>query len=173
VIGAVLGQLGEKLQQRGVEVAFNLSGNSLNDGGLLEVLRVEIRNSHLRPEGICVEIAETTAVHNFTQAKKIIVELKRLGVNVALDDFGNGLSFLRYLKAPPVDYLKIDGSFVQGMLEDSGDQAIVVAINQAAHVFGLETIAEFAHSEGIVQRLTSLGVDYAQGYALGRPEAAL
>ena len=96
-------------------------------------------------------------------------EVHNMGCQLALDDFGNGLSSLRYLKVLPVDFLKIDGSFIQDVNKDSGNQAIVAAINQLAHHLGIRTIGEFAASKRIVETLRSLGIDYAQGYALGPP----
>ena len=87
----------------------------------------------------------------------------------ALDDFGSGLSSFHYLKTLPVDYLKIDGSFVQDMTDNASDCALVAAINQMSHTLGIQTIAEYTHSLAIVERLRELGVDYAQGYFFGQP----
>jgi EAL domain-containing protein (putative c-di-GMP-specific phosphodiesterase class I) len=98
-----------------------------------------------------------------------MAEIKRCGSRLALDDFGSGLSSFSYLKTLPVDYLKIDGSFVRNMVDDPIDCAMVEAINEVGHIMGIETVAEYAHSQGIVERLRALGVDYAQGYALGLP----
>jgi Amt family ammonium transporter len=89
---------------------------------------------------------------------------------VALDDFGSGLSSFSYLRSLPATCLKIDGSFVRDMMENPIDQAVVSAINEVGHVMGMTTIAEYAHSEAIVERLREMGVNYAQGYALGMPK---
>jgi EAL domain-containing protein (putative c-di-GMP-specific phosphodiesterase class I) len=88
---------------------------------------------------------------------------------VALDDFGAGLSSFSYLKTIPADYLKIDGGFIKDMLDDPMDHAIVEAINRIGHVAGLKTVAEFVESDAVIQRLTEIGVDYAQGYGIQRP----
>jgi EAL domain-containing protein (putative c-di-GMP-specific phosphodiesterase class I) len=95
--------------------------------------------------------------------------LKRHGSQLALDDFGSGLSSFHYLKTLPIDYLKIDGSFVKDMIENANDCALVAAINQMSHTIGIQTIAEYAHSQAIIERLRELGVDYAQGYYFGQP----
>ncbi len=95
--------------------------------------------------------------------------IKDCGCRLALDDFGSGLSSFEYLKTLPIDYLKIDGGFVRNITEDSTDQAVVEAINQVGHIMGIRTIAEYAHSDAVVDQLRELQVDYAQGYALGRP----
>jgi len=96
--------------------------------------------------------------------------LRDRGCRLALDEFGRGLSSLHYLKALPLDYLKIDGGFVKGMLEDARDYAMVAALNQLSHTLGIQTIAVYAGSQAIVDRLRALGVDYAQGDALGQAQ---
>ena len=100
---------------------------------------------------------------------RFITEMKGRGCRFALDDFGSGVSSFSYLKSLPVDYLKIDGSFVQNILTDSADLAIVAAITQVGRTMGTRTIAECAETEAIVNQLEELGVDYAQGFALGYP----
>ena len=98
-------------------------------------------------------------------------ELKAMGCRFALDDFGIGMSSFAYLKYLPVDYIKIDGVFVRDMATDLMDQAIVEAINRIAHILGLKTVAEFVESGTILERLRGIGVDYAQGYFVAKPEA--
>lgn len=156
-------------ENSGVHIAINLSGNSLNDDRLLSYIQAEIISSQINPQKICFEITETAAINNLTQANLLINELKSLGCCFALDDFGSGLSSFTYLKHLPVDYLKIDGSFVTDMAIDNVDYAMVEAINQLGHVMGIGTIAECAESEEVVDQLRKLGVDYAQGYAMGSP----
>jgi diguanylate cyclase (GGDEF)-like protein/PAS domain S-box-containing protein len=153
----------------GGQIAINLSGNSLNDESLLEVLREQFEAFAFPPDRICFEITETAAIRNLAKASEFMREMKRLGSELALDDFGSGLSSFRYLQTLPVDFLKIDGSFVEAIDNNANDAAIVAAINQLAHTLGIQTIAEYASSPAIVERLQALGVDYAQGYALGRP----
>jgi EAL domain-containing protein (putative c-di-GMP-specific phosphodiesterase class I) len=150
-------------------VSINLSGNSLNDRGLLNFVRQQISGSPASPEQICFEITETAFISNLTQASLFISEMKKLGCRFALDDFGSGLSSFAYLKNFPVDYLKIDGSFIRDIVSDPADYAMVAAINQVGHALGIETIAEFVDSEAIITILRELGVDYIQGYAVDTP----
>ncbi len=153
----------------GVQIAINLSGNSLNDDSLLDFIKGEIDSTKIDPATICFEITETAAISNLDHVSQLILELKKVGCRFALDDFGSGLSSFAYLKNLPVDYLKIDGSFVQDMIDDTIDHAMVEAINQVGHIMGIGTIAECAESDEVVEMLRELGVDYAQGYAMGSP----
>jgi len=155
--------------ESGVQIAINLSGNSLNDDSLLDFIKGEFSKTEIEPTNVCFEITETAAISNLDQVSQLILELKRIGCRFALDDFGSGLSSFTYLKNLPVDYLKIDGSFVHDMIDDSIDHAMVEAINQVGHIMGIGTIAECAESEEVVEMLRDLGVDYAQGYAMGSP----
>ncbi len=152
------------------EIAINVSGNSLNDEAFPAFVQGQFSEFGLPPQRVCFEITETAAIHCLSRATKFMSMLRKQGSHLALDDFGSGLSSFRYLKTFPVNYLKIDGSFVRDMLENHGSCALVTAINQAGHAMNLKTIAEYAQSQAIVERLQELGVDYAQGYALGRPE---
>ena len=156
-------------QEENIKIAINLSGNSLADSSLLQFVRSQIIESGIRAENICFEITETAAISNLERAIKIIADLKELGCEFALDDFGSGVSSFTYLKNLPVDYLKIDGSFVQDMVNDPINVAMVAAINEVGHVMGIKTIAEFAESTEIIKQLTDLSVDYAQGYAISTP----
>jgi diguanylate cyclase (GGDEF)-like protein len=153
----------------GVQIAINLSGNSLNDDSLLDFIKGEFTKAEIGPSNVCFEITETAAISNLDQVSQLILELKRIGCRFALDDFGSGLSSFTYLKNLPVDYLKIDGSFVHDMIDDTIDHAMVEAINQVGHIMGIGTIAECAESQEVVDMLRELGVDYAQGYAMGSP----
>jgi EAL domain-containing protein (putative c-di-GMP-specific phosphodiesterase class I) len=100
---------------------------------------------------------------------RFIEVLRRLGCRFALDDFGSGLSSFAYLKSLPVDFLKIDGVFVKDIVEDAIDRELVRAINEIGHVMGKQTIAEFVESKEILTALAEIGVDYVQGYELGKP----
>jgi len=152
-----------------VNIAINLSGNSLADSSLLPFVRDTLAESGMPAQRVCFEITETAAIGNLEQACHFISELKTVGCRFALDDFGSGLSSFTYLKNLPVDYLKIDGSFVKDMIDDPINEAMVAAINEVGHVMGIKTIAECAENDEIIQQLTRLGVDYAQGYAIGTP----
>jgi diguanylate cyclase (GGDEF)-like protein/PAS domain S-box-containing protein len=152
-----------------VEFAINLSGDSLNDDSFPDFVRRQFSLSRIPAERICFEITETAAIQNVDHVTQVINGIRKKGSRFALDDFGIGLSSFDYLKTLPVDYVKIDGRFVQDMVENAVDQAMVSAINEVGHVMGIETIAEFAHNEAILERLAALGVDYAQGYAIGAP----
>jgi diguanylate cyclase (GGDEF)-like protein len=152
-------------------IAFvNLSGATLNDEDFLAHVKESLRRTRLSPQSICFEITETAAIANLNNALAFIDGVKALGCHVALDDFGSGLSSFSYLKTLPADFLKIDGAFVRDMFNDPMDGAIVEAINSIGHVAGLKTIAEFVETEAIRTELVRIGVDYAQGFGIHRPE---
>ena len=148
---------------------LNLSGTSLSDEAFFDFLREQFALHALSAKQICFEVTETAAITNLSSTVEFIKQLKRLGCQFALDDFGAGLSSFSYLKSLPVDYLKIDGGFVRDMLEDPMDAAIVAAVNNIGHVAGLKTVAEFVENSNIMHGLEEMGVDYAQGYALAKP----
>jgi len=150
--------------------SINLSGQSLGDDKFLPFVIEQFHRSGLDGRRICFEITETAAVANFSQANRFIQALKELGVRFALDDFGTGLSSFGYLKHFPVDFLKIDGSFVKGMLHDPIDREMVRSINEIGHLTGKRTIAEFAENAEIIEMLRGLGVDYAQGWGVAQPQ---
>jgi diguanylate cyclase (GGDEF)-like protein len=153
----------------GTVLTINLSGFSLTQETLSEFIRQEFQHHNIEPGHFCFEITETAAISNLSQAQKVMHELKDIGASFALDDFGSGLSSFNYLKNLHVDYLKIDGSFIRDMSEDALDTSIVDAINKIGQELGLKTIAEFVENEAIMQQLREIGVDYAQGYAIGLP----
>jgi diguanylate cyclase (GGDEF)-like protein len=150
--------------------AINLSGQSLCDNDFLDFILVQLADQAIDPTKICFEITETAAIANFQLATQFISKLRSMGCSFALDDFGSGLSSFAYLKKLNVDYLKIDGSFVKDLHEDPVNHAMVQAINQLGHVMGKKTIAEFVESKSLLTRLRKIGVDYAQGYAVQRPQ---
>jgi EAL domain-containing protein (putative c-di-GMP-specific phosphodiesterase class I) len=160
-------------QTSGMGISINLSGQSLCDEQLLEFITEQFQQSGVGAERVCFEITETAVIANLSRAIQLMLALRDIGCHFALDDFGSGLSSFAYLKQLPVDYLKIDGSFVRGMLEDPIDHAIVDSINQIGHVMGIQTIAEFVENAAMVSQLRALGVDYAQGYGVARPEPLL
>jgi diguanylate cyclase (GGDEF)-like protein/PAS domain S-box-containing protein len=149
--------------------SINLSGKSLNDEGCLRHIESQFREFDIPPEKICFEITETEAIANLTKATHFIAQLKDLGCNFALDDFGSGFSSYAYLKNLPVDFLKIDGMFVKAIATDPVSYAMVESINHIGHVMGRKTIAEFVEDQSIVTVLSELGVDYMQGYGIAKP----
>jgi diguanylate cyclase (GGDEF)-like protein/PAS domain S-box-containing protein len=153
--------------------SINLSGQSLGDDKFLPFVIDQFQRSGLDSSKICFEITETAAVASFSQANRFIQALKELGCKFALDDFGTGLSSFGYLKHFPVDYLKIDGSFVREILHDPIDREMVRSINEIGHLTGKQTIAEFAENAEIIQMLTDIGVDFAQGYGIAQPQRVL
>jgi diguanylate cyclase (GGDEF)-like protein/PAS domain S-box-containing protein len=153
-----------------MHIAINLSGQSLCEEQFLEFVIEQLQQSGVTPGRVCFEITETAAIANLTHALHFITALREIGCHFALDDFGSGLSSFAYLKGLPVDYLKIDGGFVRDMLDDPINSAIVNAINQIGHVMGIQTIAEFVENDSTLTKLRELGVDYAQGYGIARPE---
>ncbi len=150
--------------------AINLSGITIGDDEFLDFLREEFVKYSVPPSLICFEITETSAIANLGSAIRFINELKGLGCHFSLDDFCAGMSSFAYLKHLPVDFLKIDGSFVKDMLDDPINRAMVEVINHIGHVMGKRTIAEFVETPQIEQALLEIGVDYAQGYVVERPQ---
>lgn len=149
---------------------INLSGLSLGDETTLTFITEQLNRAQFRPESICFEVTETTAITNLADASNFIKALKSYGCKFALDDFGSGLSSFGYLKNLPVDFLKIDGIFVKDIVDDPIDYAMVKSINEIGHVMGMKTIAEFVENDAILKKLQEINVDYAQGYGIGRPQ---
>jgi EAL domain-containing protein (putative c-di-GMP-specific phosphodiesterase class I) len=150
--------------------SINLSGNSLNDEELPDYIQQKIGEYQVRTGQLCFEVTETAAVFNLENASRMIHSLKKLGCRFSLDDFGSGLSSFGYLKNLPVDFLKIDGSFVKDMNTDPMNRAIVEAIHQVGHTLSIRTIAEFVENKAIANQLREIGVDFAQGYYFSKPE---
>ncbi len=153
--------------------SINLSGQSLTDEKFLPFVIDQFQTSGLHGRQICFEITETAAIASYSQANRFIHALKDLGCKFALDDFGTGLSSFGYLKHFPVDYLKIDGSFVKEILHDPIDREMVRSINEIGHLTGKKTIAEFAENAEIITMLRGMGVDFAQGYGVDEPKPVL
>lgn len=151
-------------------ISINLSGQSVANAHFMSMVIALIDESKVDASKICFEVTETAAISNLLAASTFIAALKELGCRFALDDFGSGLSSFGYLKNLPVDYLKIDGMFVKDMVADPIDKAMVKSINDIGHVMGMKTIAEFVENDAIMEQLNEIGVDYAQGYGIGKPE---
>lgn len=150
-------------------ISVNLSGMSLSNRDFLNFVVSKIKQHKINPELLCFEITETAAISHLSTAIHFMNVLKKLGCSFALDDFGSGLSSFSYLTSLPVDYLKIDGTFVMDIDKDPMHFAMVKSINEVGQVMGISTIAEFAASESIIRCLKEVGVDNAQGYAIARP----
>ena len=149
--------------------SVNLSGLTFSDETMLHFISEQFQRWRIPTHKICFEITETAAISNLSHATHFIHRLKEQGCLFSLDDFGSGLSSFAYLKNLPVDFLKIDGLFVKDILDDEVDLAMVKSINEVGHVMNKKTIAEFVENKQIFDLLKSLGIDYAQGYAIGRP----
>ena len=172
VINAAFTKLAEHnaSNERQWSFSINLSGQSLSDPQLLEYI-IEIQNKlHLKPQQICFEITETAAITNLANAKKFITFLKKTGFRFALDDFGKGMSSFAYLRELDIDFLKIDGAFVKQIGQNRIDYAMVSSINQIGQLMGIQTIAEFVENDHILELITDLHIDFAQGYGIDEPK---
>ncbi|GJI97446.1 hypothetical protein RugamoR57_41640 [Duganella caerulea] len=149
------------------QYSVNLSGSSLSDEGLRDYIIEQFVEHDVAPEQICFEITETAVIANLIKAQDFMAGLKALGCRFSLDDFGSGLSSFAYLKALPVDYLKIDGVFIRDIANNAINRAMVKAINEVGHVMGISTVAEYVEDEPTLAVVRELGLDYAQGYAVG------
>ena len=149
---------------------INISGQSLGAAEFLEFVTDRIKETRVTPDRLCFEITETAAVSELGHVLRFINTLKGVGCRFALDDFGTGLSSFSYLKTLPVDYLKIDGSFIRELAADDIDRAMVEAVNRIGHRMGLSTIAEGVESEAVARKVEEIGVDYGQGYGLAKPQ---
>lgn len=169
VVNAALAWMAEDAADSKMRCSINLSGQSLGQPEFLEFVTEKLLAYGVSPEKVCFEITETAAIANLARAQAFIGSLKKLGCLFALDDFGSGLSSFAYLHNLPVDVLKIDGSFVVDLPTDPVKLAIVRSINEVGHTMGKKTVAEFVESQAVLEKLRELGVDYAQGFAIGKP----
>ncbi|HZT03176.1 MAG TPA: EAL domain-containing protein [Steroidobacteraceae bacterium] len=150
-------------------LAVNLSGTSLNEQSFIDFVLQQVGDATLA-QALCFEITETAAVTNLSNATFVMRELKARGCKFSLDDFGTGLSSFMYLKTLPVDYLKIDGQFISHIADDAVDRSMVEAICKVGKALGIETVAECVDSQAVLDELRRIGIDYAQGYFLAKPE---
>ena len=151
------------------QCSINLSGQSLGDESFLDEVLVLFKETGVEYERICFEITETAMIGNINFARDFITTLRQRGCKFSLDDFGSGFSSFKYLKSLPVDYLKIDGCFVHGVVHDDQDYNMVKSIHQIGQYMGIHTIAEYVENEDILRAVTDIGIEYGQGYALGKP----
>ena len=157
------------LESKALGFAINFSGQSLNDDSFADWLISSIASCGLDPELFCFELTENATVANLPRAEALMRRLRQLGCGVALDDFGTGLSSLSCLRQLPVTMLKIDGSFVRDVLKDARAESLVRAVAQLARGMSIVTVAEYIETEAIGTRIAELGVDYGQGFAIGKP----
>lgn len=164
-------KLQAEMKQQGKELSFgmNLSGKVLGDADFLFFLKAKMRETGADPNYLIFEITETAAVSNLDKAAKFISALKLTGCKFSLDDFGVGFTSFVYLREMQIDYIKIDGSFIRRLHENPDDQHIVKSIVGVAKGMGVKTVAEFVEKEETIKLLKEYGVDYAQGYAVGKP----
>jgi EAL domain-containing protein (putative c-di-GMP-specific phosphodiesterase class I) len=174
IVARAIRQLADH-HSKGAMVGFsiNLSGKAFEDELLLPTIQELLSETGLDPHWLTFEITETAAIANLNAAEAFISALKDIGCQFALDDFGSGFSSFSYLKHLPVDKLKIDGSFVQGMAGETVDQAMVQSMNQVAHALGKKTVAEYVEDEETLKLLKQYGVDFAQGNHIGKPKEVL
>ncbi len=164
-------ELARQAAQNGGRVlcGINLSGQSLGDETFYDYVSGLMDTHGVPAEAVCFEITETSAISNLDVALTFIQKMRARGCRFALDDFGTGVSSFSYLKKLPLDYVKIDGSFIRELLHEPVDEVMVESINRIAHTLGIKTIAEYVENDALLKRLRELGTDYAQGYAIARP----
>ena len=162
-----------KKQNNPLKLSVNLSGKALNNAPLISYLKSELSEHDIDADKLIIEVTETTAVANFNTAVELMNDIKASGAKFALDDFGVGYASFFYLRQLPVDYVKIDGSFIKTLEKHREDQVLVKAISEIAHLSGLKTIAEFVENQAILDLLETYNIDYAQGYHIAKPSAEL
>ncbi|MBL4638642.1 MAG: EAL domain-containing protein [Proteobacteria bacterium] len=156
-----------------ISISINLSGNIFLDRNLFPLVEKKLAQTGIDPNRIVFEITETSAISNFEQTKEMVERLRSLGCRFALDDFGAGFNSYSYLKHFPVDILKIDGGFITNLINDPVDQLLVKSMIDIAHSLGKTTVAEFVENQSTMDLLKSYGVDFVQGYLIGKPQAYL
>jgi len=153
----------------GTRIAINCSSLSITDGGMLPEIERRLAHAGVDPARLVIEVTETAAISDMARASDFCAGVQALGCAVALDDFGAGFGSFQYLKHLPFEYLKIDGDFIRGLPSSSQDQLVVEALVGLARGMGKQTIAEYVGDAATVELLRELGVDYAQGFEVGRP----
>jgi diguanylate cyclase (GGDEF)-like protein len=166
----LLGQHSASYGEEIARFAINLSGQSLQDEAFLGFVIDQIKSNKVPPGALCFELTETATIGNLNKAQAFMRSLQDLGCQFALDDFGTGVSSLAYLKDLSVNYLKIDGTFVRDALTNARSESMIKAIAQLAKVMCMETIAEYVETDVLRVRMTDLGVDYGQGFAMGKAQ---
>ena len=147
----------------------NLSAGAMEDSSLLPDSEAQLRNQNVDAARVTFEITETVAINNLQDAIRLMHSIRQLGCRFALDDFGSGFASYAYLRQLPIDDVKIDGAFIRELAANRADQIFVKSITDIAHSMGKRVVAEFVENEEILRLLGEIGVDYAQGYHIGRP----
>ncbi len=168
-----LAELAQDPAGRELAIAVNLSALSVTDERTLGVLARELAARRVEPERLIVEVTETVAISDMRRARAFCAGVQRLGCAIALDDFGAGFGSFQYLKHLPFDYLKIDGGFIRALTASRTDQLVVRALAGLVSGMGARTIAEFVGDGETLSMLRGYGVDYAQGFEVGRPGPAI
>ena len=150
-------------------VFINITGQTIGNSEMLRFIIDKMDETGVAPESVVFEITESTAITNITAATSFMLTLKGCGFRFSLDDFGSGLYSFTYLKKLPIDFLKIDGTYIRDVLSDPVDYAMVRSINELGQLLGKETIAEFVESLDVAEELRSIGIDYVQGHAYAKP----
>jgi diguanylate cyclase (GGDEF)-like protein len=158
------------LKSSGISISINVSGQSFGDEAFTSLFTEQLRSSNLPAGSVTIEITEQAALSNLGRASDMVARLAGMGCRIALDDFGTGANSLAYLKGLQIARVKIDGSFVRDVVNNKRSQATVRGIVELAKGFSIDTVAEYVETRGIADKVRELGVDYAQGYAFGRPE---
>ncbi len=170
VVRRAIRMLGEhRAAGESLKLSVNLSAQAFGDRDLLSIIQAELNAAAVDPASLILEVTETAAIANMDDAQRFVRTLQAMGCGFALDDFGVGFSSFSHLKYLPVDYLKIDGSFIRDLPRNPIDQQLVRAIVTVARALGKQTIAEFVNDDETIRLLTEYGVDFAQGYHIGMP----
>jgi EAL domain-containing protein (putative c-di-GMP-specific phosphodiesterase class I) len=154
---------------RTLTLEVNLSGRTMGDADFTSMVNRELKSTGVDPAQLIFEVTETAAVADLDKARSFAEGLTKLGCRFALDDFGSGFASFFYLKHLPIAYLKIDGEFVKELPRSSTDRLVVKALVDVCHGLGIKTVAEFVGDQETVDLLTEIGVDFAQGYFIGKP----
>lgn len=173
IVNAIEALAEQRRHLPGLRYSLNLSGQTFSDPSVCDLIHETLRRSNLDPAALTFEVTETVAISDMALAETFLSKLRQVGCKTSLDDFGSGMSSFAYLRDLPVDCVKIDGRFVKNMATNPVDEAMVKAMNEIAHALGKQTIAEFVEDEATMKLLRAYGIDYAQGYYLGRPNVVM
>ena len=173
IVNAIETLISQRREMPDLRYSINLSGQTLTDPGICDLILQKLVSTGLNADALTFEVTETVAIADMAAAEAFLSRLQQIGCRTALDDFGSGMASFAYLKDLPVDCVKIDGRFVKNLATSQVDQAMVKAMNEIAHALGKQTVAEFVENEQSFRLLAEYGVDYGQGYHLGRPDITL